>query len=571
MKDKIWQYKNKNLTRERIDQISKRQGIPRVITTILLNRHIEESEFVPFLRKSMKDIINPFDMLDMDKAADRIKEAIEKHEKIVIYGDYDVDGITSTTLLYEFLSEQGADVSYYIPDRKDEGYGINIMAVNRLLKQGAKLLITVDCGITAIGEVEFASLSGMDVIITDHHTCKERIPTAAKAIVNPKREDDDYPFDALAGVGVAFKLVLALAIRLGLNTNECFNRYIDLAAIGTIADVVDLRGENRIIVDKGLKAVENTKRAGIRAIMEISGADKKPLSAGTVAFAIAPRLNAAGRLGTATTAVELLLSKDIDEARRIALSLDEENKQRQLTEQEIFDQALEMVLKDPNFDKKKVIVLAHEDWHQGVIGIVASRIGDKFYKPCILISHSNGFGKGSGRSIDGFNLFDALNHCKEHLTEFGGHSVAAGLNLNIADLEKFEKAINKYADEVLSQKDMIPKVKIDCELSTKSVTLENAKILSKLEPFGVGNEKPVFSMSNVAITHISAVGTDGRHLRLAVTKNGMSFNAIGFYFGEFANKFNINDKVNIAFHMDINNFRDNEALQLHIKDIVPVL
>ncbi|MDD6484583.1 MAG: single-stranded-DNA-specific exonuclease RecJ [Clostridiales bacterium] len=569
MRDKIWQYKNKNLTMEQVNGISQRQGVPKVITTILLNRHIEEQEFAAFLRKSMRDIINPFDMLDMDKAADRIAAALEKHEKIVIYGDYDVDGITSTTLLFEFLTNQGADVSYYIPDRRDEGYGINIMAVNRLLKQGAKLLITVDCGITAIGEVEFAALSGLDVIITDHHTCKERIPTAAKAIINPKREDDDYPFDALAGVGVAFKLVLALAIRLGLDTNKCFAEFIDLAAIGTVADVVDLRGENRIIVDKGLKAMQTPKRPGVRALLEISGGGKKAPDASTIAFAIAPRLNAAGRLGTATTAVELLLTRDEAKAKSIAKTLDEENRQRQITEQEIYDQALEMVGADPNFSKKKVIVLAHEDWHQGVIGIVASRIGDRFYKPCILISYSNGFGKGSGRSIDGFNLFDALTACGDCLTEFGGHSVAAGLTLNIADLEKFDKAINKYAEEVLGERDLIPKVKIDCPISEKALTLNNAKLIARLEPFGIGNERPVFSLRSATIVYISAVGSEGKHLRLGIAKSGMTFSAIGFNFGEYVGKFKINDKVDIAFQMNINNFRDNETVQLHIKDIIP--
>ncbi|MDY3972788.1 MAG: single-stranded-DNA-specific exonuclease RecJ [Clostridia bacterium] len=567
MIDKIWKFRNKNLRDDIINNVSQEYRIPRVIATILLNRGIESDDISPFLKKSMSDIVNPKLMLDMDKAVERINAAVKNKEKIAVYGDYDVDGITSTALLYEFLSSMGADVEYYIPDRKGEGYGINIMAVNKLFKQGIKLMITVDCGITAIGEVEFAKLQGMDVIITDHHTCKDRLPTAAAAILNPKRPDCEYPFDALAGVGVAFKLILALAIENGMNTKDVFAKYVDLATLGTIADVVPLVGENRIIADKGLKVLQNPRRAGLRAIMEVAGVLGKSINASTIAFAIAPRLNAAGRLGTATTAVELLLTKDENRAREIALALDEENKERQLTEKQIFDEALGMIAADPNFEKKKVIVLAHEDWHHGVIGIVASRLCDMYYKPCILISHSNGVGKGSGRSIKGFNLFDALTHCEKHLTDFGGHAVAAGLNVNMSDLENFTKEINKYADELLTEKDMIPSVDIDCPLSERAVTLENAKMISKLEPFGMGNEKPVFAIANAQVTNIAAVGMDNKHLRLRINKNNQMINCIGFGMGEYASMLRSGDMINIAFQMDINTYQGNETVQLLLKDL----
>ncbi|MCC8169155.1 MAG: single-stranded-DNA-specific exonuclease RecJ, partial [Oscillospiraceae bacterium] len=496
-----------------------------------------------------------------------IIQAIDGGEKIVIYGDYDVDGITSTALMYEFLKWRGANVSYYIPDRMDEGYGINIMAVNKLFKQGTKLLITVDCGITAIGEVEFANLQGMDVIITDHHTCKDRLPTAAKAIVNPKRPDCDYPFEGLAGVGVAFKLVLALAIELDLNTTECFNRFVDIVTIGTIADVVPLLDENRIIVDKGIKALHNPWRPGIKAIIEVAGVSNRPITASTIAFAIAPRLNAAGRLGSAKTAVELLLTRDENEARRIALELDAENKERQLTEQKIYDEALALIAADPNFDKKKVIVLANEGWHQGVIGIVASRINDLYYKPCILISHHNGIGKGSGRSIPGFNLFDALTHCEKYLTDFGGHAVAAGLNVNMSDLDAFTKEINKYADDILSDSDMIPSIEIDCPVTEKYLTLENAHTLSWLEPFGMDNDKPVFSINGMETAYIFAVGTDGKHLRLRCVKNGLFVNCIGFYMGAYVNRLSQGSIIDIAFQIDINRYQGTENVQLVLKDI----
>lgn len=566
MVEKIWQFRNKNLKREDIESIAQGLHIPPVFVTILMNRGIKTDDMMPFLKKSMQSIINPMEMTDMDKAAERIKRAIDENEKIVVYGDYDVDGITSTALLYDFLISAGAEAEYYIPDRKGEGYGINIMAVNKLIKQGAKLMITVDCGITAIGEVEFAVLQGMDVIITDHHTCKERIPTAAVAIVNPKR-DEEYLFRELAGVGVAFKLALAAAMKLGIKTIDVFNRYIDLAAIGTVADVVPLTGENRVIVDRGLKSLRKTKRLGIKALLERCGIRRESINTASIAFAIAPRLNASGRLGRAETGVRLLLSKDPAEAAEIAAELDEQNKERQLTEQKIFDEAMEIIAGDPNFSKKKVIVLAKEGWHHGVIGIVASRICEKFYRPCILISYSNGIGKGSGRSIDGFDLFNALSACEDCLTQFGGHKIAAGLTINISDLDRFIEKINKYADENLKESDMIPKVKIDCAVSERSITLNSAELLSRLEPFGTGNEKPVFLLSGAVIAYISAVGADRKHLRLSIQKNGRQINCIGFYMGEFAKVFHQGDMIKLAFHMDINNYQNNRTVQLILKDI----
>lgn len=567
MIDKIWNFRNKKLEPSRVEDISEKYRIPRVISTILLNRGIENEDVPSFMKKSMSNVINPNLMLDMDKAVKRICEAVKNNEKIAVYGDYDVDGITATALLYEFLTSIGADAQYYIPDRKGEGYGINIMAVNKLFKQGVKLMITVDCGITAIGEVEFAKLQGMDVIITDHHTCKERVPAAAAAILNPKREDCEYPFKHLAGAGVAFKLILALAVENKMNTNEIFSKYVDLAALGTIADVVPLTGENRIIVDKGLRVMQNPARPGIRAIMELSGAFEKKITSSVIAFSVAPRLNAAGRLGTATTAVELLLTKDAAKAREIALVLDNENKERQLTEKHIFDEALEMIAADPNFEKKKVIVLAKEDWHQGVIGIVASRLCDIYYKPCILISHSNGVGKGSGRSIRSFNLFDALTHCEKYLTDFGGHSVAAGLNINMNDLDSFIKEINKYAEETLTEQDMIPTVDIDCSLPERSLTVESAKTLSHLEPFGMGNEKPVFALSHAQVMNFAAVGTDNKHLRLRISKNNVQINCIGFGMGNLASELSVGSHIDLAFQIDINAYQGNETVQLVLKDL----
>ncbi len=565
--EKKWEYKHKKHKREDILRISQKYSIPPVITTILLNRSIDENDMKAYFTKSMQEVVNPTEMKDMDKAVSRVLIALEKNEPVVVYGDYDVDGITSVALLYDFLKSLGANVEYYIPERNGEGYGINIRAVNKMIKKGIKLLISVDCGITALGETSFAKLQGMDVIITDHHTCKERIPEDAVAVLDPKREDDEYPFDSLCGCGVAFKLALAVSMALGKSTKDCFDRYIDLVAIGTVADVVPLIGENRIFVDRGLKVLQNPARPGIRALLEVAGA-KPPVTASTIGFALAPRLNASGRLSSASIGVELLLTTDFNEALKIAKELDSSNRQRQGAEQEIFEEALDMIAKDVNFEKKKVIVLSSPEWHQGVIGIVASRLNERYYKPCILISDDgNGNGKGSGRSIPDFNLFDALAACEDTLTGFGGHSVAAGLNINIADIPRFCEAINKYAEKTMSAEDLIPKLEIDCPLKNENITLGCAKMLEKLEPFGMGNEKPVFSADNLEIAFVSAVGNDNKHLRIRFNINGVFINAIGFSMGAMAQELRQGMKISAAFALDINYYQGTESVQLILKDL----
>ena len=567
MIQKVWKYRNESVNANMVTQAAQNTNIPRILANILLNRSVASADFKTFLSKSKQGIINPMSMLDMDKAVVRIMAAIEHKEPIAIYGDYDVDGITSTSLLYGFLKKQGANAIYYIPDRRDEGYGINIMAVNKLIKEGIKLLITVDCGITAIGEIEFAKLQGMDVIVTDHHTCKERIPTAAVAVLNPKRPDDEYEFDALAGVGVAFKLVLALSMGMGLNTNEIFDEYVDLAAIGTIADVVSLTGENRIIVDKGLVSLQNPRRCGIHALLEVSGVSDKKVTSSTIAFALAPRMNAVGRLSTATTAVELLLTEDEITAREIAKTLNDSNIERQETEFAIHREALEMIQNDKDFVKKNVIVLAKEGWHNGVIGIVASRITEQYHRPAILISLDNGVGKGSGRSVGNFNLFDALSACETVLTTFGGHAMAAGLAINEEKIAEFDAMINKYAKDNLKPDDLVPIVKIDCMLAGQQLNLATSKLISTLEPFGMGNETPVFAVKDVTVLSITSVGADKKHLRMQVVKDGVKINAIGFGLGEFTGIINSGDVVHLACKLDVNKYQGNETAQLVIVDI----
>ena len=565
MQEKIWNYKNKAFSKEEIDAFSAASGLPPAMAVILMNRGIKtEKAASSYMRKSLEDIHNPFMLDGMEEAVERILSALEKNEKIVIYGDYDVDGITSTATVYKFLKSQGADVSYYIPDRFSEGYGINILAINKIARSGAKLMITVDCGITAVGEVEFAKTQGLDIIITDHHSCHEEIPKAVAAI-NPKRTDSSYPFPHLAGVGVAFKLILALAIKLGMNTREVFMEYVDMVALGTIADVVPLVDENRVIADKGINAIENTKNKGMKALLNIAGAGGKSADVNSVAFFASPRLNAAGRLENASLSVELMTCNDDERAKEIAEHLDELNSKRKEIEQKIFEEAYKQAEEMPR--DTLVYVLSGKGWNHGVIGIVASRISEAFYRPCILISVENGKGKGSGRSVPEMNLFDALSDSEELLTAFGGHSQAAGLSIAEECIPEFTKRINDFAKKNVDVASLVPKLYIDCNLGSASVTMQAAKMIEALAPFGEGNEVPVFSMMGLKVMSVQSMGADKKHLRLRLSDKNNIFNAVGFGMGEFEEKLSVGMTVNIAFNMNINTYQGSENLQLILKDI----
>ena len=565
MQEKIWNYKNKAFSKEEIDAFSAASGLPPAMAVILMNRGIKtEKAASSYMRKSLEDIHNPFMLDGMEEAVERILSALEKNEKIVIYGDYDVDGITSTATVYKFLKSQGADVSYYIPDRFSEGYGINILAINKIARSGAKLMITVDCGITAVGEVEFAKTQGLDIIITDHHSCHEEIPKAVAAI-NPKRTDSSYPFPHLAGVGVAFKLILALAIKLGMNTREVFMEYVDMVALGTIADVVPLVDENRVIADKGINAIENTKNKGMKALLNIAGAGGKSVDVNSVAFFASPRLNAAGRLENASLSVELMTCNDDERAKEIAEHLDELNSKRKEIEQKIFEEACKQAEEMPR--DTLVYVLSGKGWNHGVIGIVASRISEAFYRPCILISVENGKGKGSGRSVPEMNLFDALSDSEELLTAFGGHSQAAGLSIAEECIPEFTKRINDFAKKNVDVASLVPKLYIDCNLGSASVTMQAAKMIEALAPFGEGNEVPVFSMMGLKVMSVQSMGADKKHLRLRLSDKNNIFNTVGFGMGEFEEKLSVGMTVNIAFNMNINTYQGSENLQLILKDI----
>ena len=565
MREKIWNYKNKALSREEIEEFSALCGIGPAMAVILLNRGIKTQKAVnSYMKKSLEDIHNPFMLDDMEEAIQRILSAIEKKEKIVIYGDYDVDGITATATVYKFLKSQGADVSYYIPDRFSEGYGINILAINKMARDGAKLMITVDCGITAVGEVEFAKTQGLDIIITDHHTCREELPKAV-AVINPKRPDSSYPFSGLAGVGVAFKLVLALAIKLGMNTKDVFMEYVDMVALGTIADVVPLVDENRVIADKGINSIENTNNKGIRALMEMAGAGGKTVDANSVAFFASPRLNAAGRLKNASLSVELMICDDDERAKEIAEHLDELNSERKDIEQKIFEEAYK---KAEEMDEDQLVyVISGENWNHGVIGIVASRIAELFYRPCILISVEGGKGKGSGRSVPEMNLFDALSDSEDLLTAFGGHSQAAGLSIAEENIQAFSKKINEFAKKNIDMATLVPKLLIDCNLAGSSVTMQAAKMIESMAPFGEGNELPVFSMQGLKVIASQSMGVDKKHLRLRLSDGTNVFNAVGFGMGELSEKLFPGTMVSVAFNMNINTYQGSENLQLMLKDI----
>lgn len=564
MQNKIWEYRDKQLKTEDINAFAAQFRLPYEMAVLLLLRGVADVDAInTYMSKGLNGIHNPFLFNGMEDACERIVRAINGKEKITVYGDYDVDGITAVSVLTDFLAFCGAKVDYYIPDRFSEGYGLNILAMNRLARGGTQLLITVDCGISSIGEVEFAKTQKLDVIITDHHSCKEELPKAI-AVINPKRKDSTYPFSELAGVGVAFKLILALAKRLGISTKDVFMKYADLVAIGTVADVVSLLGENRIIVDRGIKSIKETENFGIKALLEVSGCGGKEITASLIAFSLSPRINASGRMERASLAVELFKAKSYPEALELAKKLDGLNRLRQQTEQKIFEEASALADLQEN---PMVYVLTAKNWHSGVIGIVASKLCEKLGKPCILLSYEKGKYKGSGRSIDGFNLFDALSDSEELLTAFGGHALAAGLTVSEENLPEFTARINAYAKKRITDDMLIPKLSVDCAIDPAHITLAWANALKKLEPFGTGNETPVFALCGAKILSANAIGADGRHLSLRVQKDGVTVGAVWFGMGSAVGELSAGDFADIAFTLNINVYNGTENVQLIIKDI----
>ncbi len=554
----------KEFDKTKVVEIAKRFNISPLTSIILYNREIrKDDEIAEFLECSLSSLHDPYLLKDMDKAVSRIKEAKTKNEKITIYGDYDADGITSIAILYKQLCLMGFEVDYYVPDRIQEGYGVNRDALDKIKENGTKVVITVDTGITAIEETEYAHELGLDIIITDHHECKESIPNAYAAI-DPKRKDCTYPFKNLAGVGVAFKLIQALDENSSIES--LMEKYSDLICLGTVADISPLVDENRILVTEGLKRFKTTKNIGLRALLDVSITNNKAITTSTIGYIIAPRINASGRLGCASRSVEMFLTDNEERAYELANSLCEENTLRQQTEQQMFVEALEYIEKNPQIKNDRVLIISHENWHHGIVGIVSSKITDKFYKPSILFAVDGDNAKGSGRSIGGYNLFEALENCSDLLDKFGGHELAAGLSIKTENIEKFREAINAFAADKIDEQTMIPTISVDAVIKPSYITLETVDEINRLQPFGVENPVPTFAIRNIKIHKISTM-SENKHLRMTLLKDGKFLDAVGFGMGDYYNYLKEGDFVEVAFGLDINDYKGYKNVQLILKDI----
>lgn len=553
----------KEFDKNRVVEMSKTFRISPLTAIILYNRNIRDDETIEsFLTRNLGVMHDPFLMKDMHKAAERIKAAKRNNEKITIYGDYDVDGITSIAILYKYLAENHIDVDYYVPDRMQEGYGVNRDALDKIKANGSNLIITVDTGITAVEECQYAKTIGLDVIITDHHECKERIPDAYAAI-DPKRKDCSYPFKNLAGVGVVFKLIQALSV--GVPLNKLMDKYADLMCLGTVADISPLIDENRVIVTEGLKRYRHTKNIGLKALIDVSTKGKE-ITTSTIGYTIAPRINASGRLGCASTSVELFLTDDEEKAKELADSLCHENQLRQQTEQKMFKEALEYLEEHPEVKEDKIIIIPHENWHHGIVGIVSSKITEKFYKPSILFAIDGDEAKGSGRSVTGFNLFGALEYSSGLLEKFGGHELAAGLTIKTDNIEAFREKINEFAKDNMDDEILTPTISLDAAIKVNYITLDTVHDINKLQPFGVNNPTPTFAVRNIKIHRISVM-SEGRHLRMTLFKDGKYLDSVGFGMGEFYSYLNEGDYIDVAFALDINDYKGFQNVQLILKDI----
>ena len=544
-----------------VEKISKKFNISDVLATALVNRGVISDEDIKvFLNPTRNDFHDPYLMPDMKPAIDRIMQAIESNEKTMIYGDYDVDGITSITVLHKFLKERGLETGYYIPNRLSEGYGLNKTAVKKIADEGYKLIITVDCGISGLEEIEYANSLGMEIIVTDHHEPLDILPNAV-AVIDCKRKDNTYPFNSLAGVGVAFKVCQAIAKRLDLD-EKTYLKYLDIVCIGTISDIVPLVDENRVIAKLGLKLAEVTKNLGLRSLILASG--YKEINSNTVSFGLAPRINACGRMGHEIEALDLFLSEDKDEVIKITDNLNSYNKERQDIEKRIFEEVISEI-ETKKLDKKNAIVVGKENWHHGVIGIVASKITDLYFKPSILICFEGDEGKGSGRSVPGFDLHDALCKSSEYLEKYGGHEMAVGLSLSKKQFNKFSEKFEKIAKDAHTE-EIISVVKIDKEITLKDITKETVESLKSLEPFGEANKTPIFIYKNLRIDSIRAL-SEGKHLKLTLKDGNSIINAIGFNIGSLANEYLIGDKVDILGVLELNSYGGVDTVQINIKDI----
>ena len=560
---KKWEYRELDV--EKIKEIAEKFNVSELLATVLVNRGIvDDEEIRVFLEPTRNDFHDPYLMPDMDIAIERIIKAIKNQEKVIIYGDYDVDGITSITVLKKFLKTCGLEADYYIPNRLSEGYGLNKAAIDYIKEKEYTLIITVDCGISGIEEIEYANSLGIETIVTDHHEPMELLPPAV-AIVDLKRKDNDtYPFKSLAGCGVVFKLTQALGMRLGIDEKE-YLKYLDIVCVGTISDIVPLVDENRVIAKLGLKLVEVTRNPGLKALLNASG--YKVVNSNTISFGIAPRINACGRMGYEEEALKLFLTENLVQASEITERLNKYNRDRQEIEKNIYDEAIKMMEKEDS--NAQSIVLGSNNWHHGVIGIVSSKITEMYFKPSILICFEGEDGKGSGRSIPGFDLHEALAETAKYLEKYGGHEMAVGLSLKKNNFNRFKEAFEKYVEE----KDItgiVPIIEIDKQISLKDIDSNIVKQLDLLEPFGEANRRPIFVYKNLKIDSIRAL-SDGKHLKMTLKDGNTIVNAIGFNMGQLSKEYMIGDRIDVVGTLEINAYNGREMVQINVKDIMKSL
>ena len=550
----------------RIDDLASELKIPKVLAQILVRRDIlSTKDAKKFFSPNLNKLHDPFLMKNMDSAVERIQDALKNREKIMVHGDYDVDGITACSLLYLYFKEITDSVHFYIPERLREGYGFSEKAIDKAKRLGTKLIITVDCGITSVSEISKAKEYGIDVIVTDHHQPGESLPDAY-AILNPMQKDCKYPFKGLSGVGVAFKLVQALDASIGRDITHLI-QYTDLVAIGSSADIVPLVDENRVLVKTGLERINTRQNIGLNALLNVASLHNTFIGTGQILFGIAPRINAAGRMGNAERGVNLFAANNAAKATEIAQILESENDARKKIESETFDEAFAIAEKEFHPGSADPIVLYRNGWHSGVIGIVASRLVDRFFRPVVMIAVENGIGKGSIRSIPEFDVYSAVKKCAEYLTGFGGHKLAAGLTIEEKNLPSFKEAFKRAVNETITTEALIPKLTIDARISLDSIDDKLYSILRHFAPFGPKNSRPVFLSEGATVVGTpSVVGKN--HLKFSVKQNGTVLPAIGFNLADKIDRLNNGrSNIEIAFAIDENTWRGNTTLQLQIKDI----
>ena len=549
-----------HIDKEIAAQVAENHSLDPFTALIVVSRGITEYEDVEEFFETDFSFCDPYLIVDMEKAVDRINLALQKGERICVFGDYDADGVTATALMYSYLLSKGADVIYYIPDRVTEGYGMNCSAIDKLNEQGVKLIVTVDNGISAIEEIDYANSFGIETVVTDHHQVGETLPNAV-AVIDPHREDCNVHFKEWAGVGVAFKVVCALEKG---DYSEILNEYADIIAVGTVADVVDLKDENRAIVKYGVAKINSNPCNGINALRQVAGVGERTLNAVGVTFSLAPRINAAGRMESATTALKLLLCDNLVDALDIAEKVDMCNRERHTSENEIMEAAIKHIESNEKLKYSKVIVVCGENWHHGVIGIVAARITEKYGKPSIVITFDGDEGTGSARSIDSFSVYDAIKYASEYLTHFGGHTMAAGLGIKRENVTAFFDKINEYAG---SLPDAVPTLTLDCKLNPAYINASLVESLENLEPYGAGNPQPLFGIFGVRLSQVRPVGEGNRHLRLGFNKGNTQFSAMKFSTTLEEFPFREGDIVDLAVRIEKNEYRGEVKASVQIRDM----